>query len=112
MFKAGDIVRCTTHGYMMTSYLRPCEVIRGSVEGTIIVKPFDCIHTIEVSEESIELAPCEEILKQGQEIYIKGDNHKVVFKRYLNKGLIEILNGEWIEEIEISDATFKRVLCV
>ena len=64
MFKIGDIVRCTTDNYGITSYKRPCEVVSIFNKGYIEVRCLNGDGSIfEVEASLFELVPKHEIFK-------------------------------------------------
>lgn len=72
MFKLGDIVRCTTDKYGITTYKRPCEVVEILSDEKIKVR---CLgsdgSTYDVDADLFELVPPDEILTKG--MYVKDD---------------------------------------
>mgnify|MGYP004585484513 CR=1 FL=1 len=109
MFREGDIVRCTTHRYVYTSYMRPCTVQGYDGDGKLIIQPFDKSSIFDIDDEgSFEIVPPKEILRYGQEILLEGCNHKVVFEKYLNKGWIQVLNNDWREEVNIKRVIYEK----
>lgn len=83
MFKKGDIVRATTRRYIYTSYKRPCLVKGYGSLGKLLIEPFDDGSTYDVDDTEFEIVPPDELLKQGQEILVKGFKNGVVFKNIL-----------------------------
>lgn len=86
MFKVGDIVRATIRRYVYTSYMRPCLVKGYDSSGKLLIEPFDDGSTYDVDDTDFEIVPTREILKQGQEILVKGFKDRVVFKNILIEG--------------------------
>ena len=86
MFKVGDIVRATIRRYVYTSYMRPCLVKGYDSSGKLLIEPFDDGSTYDVDDIVFEIVPTREILKQGQEILVKGFKDRVVFKNILVEG--------------------------
>ena len=72
MFNNGDIVRATTRRYVYTSYKRPCLVKGYDSVGKLLIEPFDDGTTYDVDDTEFEMVPPDELLKQGQEISVKG----------------------------------------
>lgn len=103
MFKKGDIVRATTRRYVYTSYMRPCLVKGYDSSGKLLIEPFDDGTTYDVDDTAFEIVPTREILKQGQEILVKGFKNRVVFKKYISRGKIRIIYDDWLHDISIDD---------
>lgn len=87
MFKVGDIVRCKTHKYGITTYKRPCEVVGILSENRINVK---CLggdgSYFGVDAELFELVPLDEILTDG--MYVMNDEgEKYRFVSYRVNGI-------------------------
>ena len=108
MFKKGDIVRATTRRYVYTSYMRPCLVKGYDSSGKLLIEPFDNGSTYDVDDTEFEIVPTREILKQGQEILVKGFKNTVVFKKYLSRGEIRITEDDWFHDISIDDVIYLR----
>ncbi len=109
MFKRGDIVRCTTHSYIYTSYMRPCTVQGYNENGKLLIKPFNSSSFYDVDDDGkFEIVPAKEILKYGQEILLKGCGHKVTFEKYLKRGWIQIINNDWREDIRIERIIYEK----
>lgn len=109
MFKRGDIVRCTTHRYICTSYMRPCTVQEYDENGKLLIKPFNKSSVLGIDdEETFEIVPFKEILRKGQEILLKDCDHKVIFDKYLNSGWIQVINNNWMENIRIERVIYER----
>lgn len=72
MFKVGDIVRCKTDRYGITTYKRPCEVVGILSDDKINVR---CLasdgSTYDVDADLFEPVPPDEILQKG--MYVKDD---------------------------------------
>lgn len=83
MFKKDDIVRATTRRYVYTSYKRPCLVKGYNSLGKFLIEPFDDGSTYDVDDTEFEIVPPDKLLKQGQEISVKGFKNMVVFKNIL-----------------------------
>lgn len=78
MFKIGDIVRCKTHKYGITTYKRPCEVVGILNKETIGVRCLgDNGNTFDVRASLFELIPKHEILHKG--MYVE-DKYKEKYK--------------------------------
>lgn len=108
MFNIGDIVRATTRRYVYTSYMRPCLVKGYDSSGKLLIEPFDDGSTYDVDDREFEIVPNREIMKQGQEILVKGFKNKVVFKKYLSRGEIRITEDDWFHDISIDDVIYLR----
>lgn len=106
MFKKGDIVRATTRRYVYTSYMRPCLVKGYDSSGKLLIEPFDDGATYDVDDTDFEIVPTREILKQGQEILVKGFKNRVVFKKYISRGKIRITYDDWLHDISIDDVIY------
>lgn len=78
MFKIGDIVRCKTDRYGITSYKRPCEVVGILSHEKIDVR---CLggdgSTYDVATKLFELVPPDEILTKGMNVM---DNRGELYK--------------------------------
>lgn len=108
MFKKGDIVRTTSRRYIYTSYMRPCLVKGYDSLGKLLIEPFDDGSTYDVDDTEFEIVPLDELLKQGQEISVKGFKDRVVFKKYLSRGQIRITEDDWFHDISIDDVIYLR----
>lgn len=108
MFKKGDIVRATTRRYNYTSYMRPCLVNGYDSLGKLLIVPFDDGSTYDVDDTKFEIVPPDELLKQGQEISVKGFKDMVVFKKYLSRGKIRIMEDDWFHDISIDYVIYLR----
>lgn len=87
MFKTGDIVRCKTKRYEITSYKRPCEVVDIISHEKIAVR---CLEgdgpTFDVATKFFELVPHDEILTKG--MYVKDDEGELFkFIGYRSNGI-------------------------
>ena len=105
-FKIGDIVWCTVREqYKITCYHRPCIVRGYDAFGDLLLVAFDqrtgTVH--DVHEKLFELVPQSMIFKAGQLVQIKDLNKPVKFIKYKNNGYVEVLNGDWHEDIDIDD---------
>lgn len=108
MFKKGDIVRATTRRYVYTSYKRHCLVKGYGSLGKLLIEPFDDGSTYDVDDTEFEIVPPDELLKQGQEILVKGFKNGVVFKKYLSRGQIRITEDDRFHDISIDDVIYLR----
>ena len=108
MFNNGDIVRATTQSYVYTSYKRPCLVKGYNSLGKLLIEPFDDGSTYDVDDTEFEIVPPDELLKQGQEISVKGFKNRVVFKRYLSREQIRITENYLFHDISINDVIYLR----
>ena len=96
MFNEGEIVRCISRRYNYTSYMRPCTVKGYEYRGKLLVEPFDDGGVYEVEDKYFEVVPHKHILKEGQEIKVKGIDYKnvVYFVKYLYNGMVKVkVNG-------------------
>ena len=109
MFKRGDIVRCITHRYIYTSYMRPCTVQGYDENDKLLIEPFNKSSVFVIDdEETFEIVPSKEILMKGQEILLKDCDHKVIFDKYLNSGWIQVINTNCREDIRIEKVIYER----
>lgn len=108
MFKKGDIVRAITRRYVYTSYKRPCLVKGYDSLGKLLIEPFDDGSTYDVDDTEFEIVPPDKLLKQGQEISVKGFKNRVVFKKYLSRGQIMITENDWFHNISIDDVIYLK----
>lgn len=81
MFKLGDIVRCTTNKYGITTYKRPCEIVGIPNKEYIEVRCLgDYGSTFEVYTDLFELVPNYEILHKGMYVEDKyGEKYKFIW---------------------------------
>ena len=88
MFKIGDIVRCRTNKYAVTSYKRPCEIVDIPNKEYIVVRCLGGDGTIfNVYTDLFELVPKHEILHKGMIVKDKyGEKYK--FISYVIEGII------------------------
>jgi hypothetical protein len=87
MFKVGDIVRCITDKYGITTYKRPCEVVEILSDDKIDVR---CLgsngSTFDVATKLFELVPPDEVLTKG--MYVKDDEGELFkFIGYSSNGI-------------------------
>lgn len=80
MFKVGDIVRCKTNRYGITSYKRPCEVVEILSDEKINVR---CLasdgSTYDVDADLFGLVPPDEILTKGMYVKdVEGETYKFI----------------------------------
>lgn len=109
MFSKGDIVRCINRRYRYTSYMRPCTVKGYAYPGRLIVEPFDDDGSVyDVEDKYFELVPSYKVLNYGQMIRVKGLDRLVKFKKYKNKGYIEVVDGNWLSEYYVDDIVFRE----
>lgn len=108
MFNNGDIVRATTRRYRYTSYKRPCIVKGYDYRGKLLIEPFDDGSTYDVDDTEFEIVPPNELLKQGQEISVKGFKNRVIFKKYLSRGQIRITEYDLFRDVSINDVIYLR----
>nr|DAN77842.1 MAG TPA: hypothetical protein [Caudoviricetes sp.] len=87
MFKIGDIVRCKTDRYGITTYKRPCEVVEIISDDKINVRCLDSDSSIyDVDTNLFELVPLHEILYKGREVKnSRGELYK--FIKYHQNGI-------------------------
>ena len=109
-FKEGDIVRCINRRYRYTSYKRPCIVKGYDYSGKLLVEPFDDDSVYDVDGTCFEIVPSVEILKNGQEIFVIGIDHreKIEFVKYLSKGNVRVEINGWHEDIDIDRVLYTR----
>lgn len=110
-FKEGDIVRCVSRRYRYTSYKRPCIVKGYDYSGKLLVEPFDDGGSVyDVDGTCFEIVPSEEILENGQEIFVMGIDHrkKIEFVKYLPKGNVRVEIDGWHEDIDIDKFIYTR----
>lgn len=111
MFNEGDIVWCTSdEEYIITSYHRPCRVMGYDIQGNLLLKAFDQSNSLkhDVHEKLFELVPVHKILKTGQMIRIKELDRLVEFKKYKNRGYIEVVDNGWLSEYYVDDIIFEE----
>ena len=110
-FKEGDIVRCVSRRYRYTSYKRPCIVKGYDYSGKLLVEPFDdgCSF-YDVDGTFFEIVPSEEILENGQKIFVMGIDHRkeIEFVKYLPKGNVRVEIDGWHEDIDIDKVIYTR----
>lgn len=110
MFKEGDIVWCTDDRYIITSYHRPCLVKGYDRFGDLLLQAFDqsdlTVHN--VNDRYFELIPGYKVLNYGQMIRVKGLDRLVKFKKYKNKGYIEVVDGERLSKYYVDDIVFRE----
>ena len=110
MFKEGDIVWCTDDRYRITSYHRPCLVKGYDRFGSLLLQAFDqsdlTVH--DVKDRYFELVPRYKVLNYGQMIKIKGLDRLVKFKKYKNRGYIEVFDGYRLSEYYVDDIVFRE----
>lgn len=89
MFKIGDIVRCKTDRYGITTYKRPCEVVEFISDDKINVRCLDSDSSIyDVDTNLFELVPLYEILHKGDDISNKRyPDIKYTFEKYGRYGI-------------------------
>lgn len=108
MFKKGDIVRATKRRYVYTSYMRPCLVKGYDSSGKLLIEPFDDGSTYDVDDTEFEIIPPNEIFKTGQMIRIKELDRLVEFKKYKDRGYIEVVDNGRLSEYFIDDIIFEE----
>lgn len=111
MFKEGGIVWCIKDDeYRITCYRRPCRVMGYDIQGDLLLKAFDQSNSIKhnVNEKLFELVPVHKILKTGQLIKIKGLDKLVKFRRYKDRGYIEVDDNGWFSEYYVDDIIFEE----
>lgn len=111
MFNKGDIVWCTSdEKYRITCYHRPCRVMGYDIQGDLLLKAFDQSNSIkhDVNEKLFELVPVHKILKTGQLIKVRGLNNLVKFRRYKDRGYIEVDDNGWFSEYYVDDIIFEE----
>lgn len=109
-FKEGDVVWCTDDMYRITSYHRPCLVKGYDRSGNLLLQAFDqsnlAVH--DVRDIYFELVPSYKVLKYGQMIRVKGLDRLVKFKKYKNRGYIEVVDGNRLSEYYVDDIVFRE----
>nr|DAW09314.1 MAG TPA: hypothetical protein [Caudoviricetes sp.] len=87
VFNIGDIIRCSTNKYEITSYKRPCEVVNILNKEFIDVRCLDGDGSLfEVYTELFELVPKHEILHK--DMYVEDEHgRKYKFIKYEVKGI-------------------------
>lgn len=110
MFKIGDIVRCRTTKYGITSYKRPCEVVDIPSKEYIGVR---CLggdgKIFDVYTDLFELVPKNEILHRGMIVNDKyGDKYKFIGYR-VNGILVE---HHWRDTLDYDDIVYKKQFIV
>lgn len=110
MFKWGDIVWCTDDRYRVTSYHRPCLVKGYDISGSLLLQAFDQsdLTKHDVEERYFELVPSFKVLKAGQMIGIMGLSRLVEFKKYKNRGYVEVADGDCHSEYHVNDIIFEE----
>lgn len=110
MFNIGDIVRCISRRYKYTSYMRPCTVRGYAYPGKVLVEPFDDGSVYGVEDKYFEVVPHIHILKEGQEIKVKGIDYKneVNFVKYLDKGMVKVKVNGHHKAIDIEKVIYER----
>lgn len=111
MFNEGDIVRCISIRYRYTSYMRPCTVKGYNYLGKLLVEPFDDDGSVyDVEDKYFEIVPHKHILKEGQEIKVKGIDYKNVvnFVKYLYKGMVKVKVNGHHKAIDIEKVIYER----
>lgn len=110
MFNEGDIVRCISRRYNYTSYMRPCTVKGYEYRGKLLVEPFDDGGVYEVEDKYFEVVPHKHILKEEQEIKVKGIDYKnvVYFVKYLYKGMVKVKVNGHHKAIDIDRVIYER----
>lgn len=111
MFKKGDIVWCINDDeYRITCYHRPCRVMGYDSQGYLLLKAFNQSNSIkhDVNEKLFELVTVYKILKPGQLIRIKGLDRLVEFKKYKDRGYIEVADNGWLSEYYVDDIVFEK----
>lgn len=110
MFKVGDIVRCTTDKYGITTYKRPCEIVGIPNKEQIEVR---CLggdgSTFDVYTELFELVPKHEILHKGifvEDMY--GEKYK--FIGYGARGIR--VEHHWREFLDYDDIVYSNKFVV
>lgn len=110
MFKVGDIVWAKESRYSMTFYHRPCLVKGYDRFGSLLLQAFDqsnlAVH--DVKDIYFELVPSYKVLNYGQMIRIKGLDRLVKFKKYKNRGYIEVFDGDRLSEYYVDSIIFEE----
>lgn len=112
MFKVGDIVRCTTNRYGITTYKRPCEVVEILSDEKIEVRCLGGDSSIYgVDNDLFELVPLDEILTKG--MYVK-DNEGETYKfiGYSSNGVHVLHPAFWKDFIFYDDIRYIKKFVV
>ena len=112
MFKVGDIVRCKTDRYGITTYKRPCEVVEILSDEKIKVR---CLasdgSTYDVDADLFELVPHDEILIKG--MYVKDDEGDLFkFIGYRSNGIAVSHPAFWKDCIFYDDIRYIKKFVV
>lgn len=112
MFKVGDIVRCKTNRYGITTYKRPCEVVGILSDEKINVR---CLRsdgsTYDVDTDLFELVPYDEILQKG--MYVKDDGGELFkFIGYGSNGICVSHPASWKDFIFYDDIRYIKKFIV
>lgn len=110
MFKLGDIVRCTTDKYGITTYKRPCEIVGIPNKEYIEVR---CLggdgSTFEVYTDLFELVPNYEILRKGMYVEDKyGEKYKFIW--YGARGIR--VEHPWRNILDYDDIVYSKKFTV
>lgn len=106
MFKIGDIVRCRTTKYGITSYKRPCEVVGIISDEKIDVR---CLggdgSTFDVLTRLFEPVPPDEVLHKG--MYVKTiDGELCKFVKYGVSGIT--VSHDWRKYISYDNIRYLK----
>lgn len=106
MFKIGDIVRCKTDRYGVTTYKRPCEVVGILPDEKIDVRCLGGDGSIyDVDNDLFELVPSDEILTKG--MYVKDDEGELFkFIGYRSNGIVVSHPTFWKDFIFYDDIRY------
>ena len=112
MFKIGDIVRCTTNKYGITTYKRPCEVVEILSDEKIDVRCLGGDSSIYgVYAKIFELVPHDEILTKG--MYVKDDEGELFkFIGYRSNGIHVSHPAFWKDFIFYDDIRYIKKFTV
>jgi hypothetical protein len=106
MFKVGDIVRCITDKYGITTYKRPCEIVGIPNKENIDVRCLGGDSSIfEVRASLFEFVPKHEILHKGMYVEDKYEE-KYKFKGYGARGIR--VEHHWREFLDYDDIVYHK----
>ena len=110
MFKVGDIIWAKQSEYAITFYHRPCLVKGYDRFGNLLLQAFNqsnlAVH--DVKDRYFELVPSYKVLNYGQMIRVNGLDRLVKFKKYKNRGYIEVVDGDRLSEYYVDDIVFRE----
>lgn len=112
MFEVGDIVRCKTNKYGITTYKRPCKVVGILSDDKINVRCLGSGSSIyDVDTNLFELVPLHEIIHKGMEVKnSRGELYK--FIRYHQNGIFVESPRFWDDFISYDDIMYIKKFIV